>query len=255
MNRQAQNRLPLGPNYRAADFAAGLAAAGFTIVDRIARPGPGDVLMIWNRSARDELEARRFEAAGATVLVCENGLFGKVWRDQKWFTIVRGHHAGAGSWPDDGFTRWDSWGVELAPWRHGGRETVVLAQRGIGEPGQASPPNWAEHIVRWIGGRIRQHPGKDAPAVPLADDLRDARCVVTWNSSAALQALALGVPVFHDCPTWIGAAAALPMNRWPSEPRRDDARRLAMFRRLAGAMWTADEVRTGEPFARLLRGA
>jgi len=248
----AQCRLPDGPNYRRADFLAGLAAAGFTVVDRVARPGPGDVLMIWNRSPRDELEAQRFASGGAAVLVAENGLFGKQWRGEKWFTLTRGRHAGAGRWPHPGASRWQAWGVDLLPWRTTGTEVVVLEQRGIGEPGVASPHGWAQRVAAAIGGRVRLHPGASQPDVPLADDLRCARCVATWNSSAALQALVLGVPVFFACSTWIGAAAGRHLDGWPGEPRRDDGARLAVFERLAWAMWTADEVRSGAALRHVL---
>lgn len=251
MVRRAQCSLPDGPNYRKPVFVAGLRAAGYEVESRVAKPGPGDILVIWNRTASRELEAQRFEYAGASVLVCENGYLGKEWRGRKWFAMAWGHHVGAGKWPDGGAERWDSWGVELAPWHNGGRETVILAQRGIGEPGVASPPNWAQDLQRRIGGRIRQHPGAEAPAVPLVDDLKDAASVVTFHSAAALKALILGVPVWYAFDRWIGARAARPLAEFGGEPKRDDAERLAMFRRLAWAMWNVEEVASGEPFRRL----
>lgn len=248
---RAQCLLPDGPNYRRGEFLAGLRAAGYVVEDRIPRPAAGDVLVIWNRPARNEMEARRFEHAGAAVLVCENGYLGKQWRGAKWFSIARGHHAGAGEWPAGGPERWDGWGVELAPWRRGGREVVVLAQRGIGEPGVASPPGWAERVARQIGGRVRPHPGGDAPAVPLADDLAGTACVVTWHSGAAVHALLMGVPVFHAFPDWICAGAARPLAHFAAGTRCDDVARLEALRRMAWAMWTVDEVRAGVPFLTL----
>lgn len=249
---RAQCALPGGPNYRKADFIVGLEAAGFAVLPRVDRPTVGDVLVIWNRSASSELEARRFEHVGARVLVCENGYFGKEWLGRKWFAMAWGHHAGAGLWPVGGPARWDSWGVELAPWRSDGGETVILAQRGIGEPGIASPMNWAQDIQKRIGGRIRRHPGADATAANLADDLASASNVATWGSAAALHALLMGIPVWHGFDRWIGAGAARPLDEFSGEPRRDDAARLAMFRRLAWAMWDADEVRSGEAFRSLM---
>lgn len=249
---RAQCALPGGPNYRKADFIAGLEAAGFAVQPRVDRPAAGDVLVTWNRSASAELEARRFEQGGARVLVCENGYLGKTWNGQKWFAMAWGHHAGAGIWPDHGASRWDSWGVEMAPWRAGGGETVILAQRGIGEPGIASPANWAQDVRQRVDGRIRQHPGPNAHPVPLAEDLANAAAVVTWHSAAALHALLLGVPVWHAFDRWIGAGAARPLSEYGGEPRRDDAARLAMFRRLAWAMWNADEVRSGAAIRSLM---
>lgn len=248
---RAQCSLPDGPNYRKLAFVAGLRAAGYEVEARIGRPVPGDILVIWNRTASRELEALRFEYAGARVLVCENGYLGKEWRGLKWFAMAWGHHLGAGSWPAGGPERWDSWGVELAPWSTGGCETVILAQRGIGERGIASPPNWAQDVQRRIGGRIRQHPGADAPAVPLPEDLKDAAAVVTFHSAAALKALILGFPVWYAFNRWIGARAARPLAEFGGEPKRDDADRLAMFQRLAWAMWNCDEVEDGTAFAHL----
>lgn len=246
----AQCALPDGPNYRKADFLTGLAAAGFAVLPRVDRPGAGDVLVTWNRSPSREPEARRFEDGGARVLVCENGYLGKEWLGRKWFAMAWGHHAGAGTWPNGGPSRWDGWGVDLAPWRTGTAETVILAQRGIGEAGIASPANWAQDVQQRIGGRIRRHPGSAAPTVPLAEDLANASSVVTWSSSAALHALLMGIPVWYGFDRWIGAGAARPLAEYGAEPRRDDAARLATFRRLAWAMWDADEVRSGEPFRR-----
>lgn len=247
---RALNLLRASPHYRREAFDVGLRAAGFKIVSAIPDPRPGDLLVSWNLYAGAAEQAWNFRRHGATVLVVENGYLGKVWRGAEWFSLALDHHAGAGRWVDGGPARWDSWGVELAPWRTGGLETVILGQRGIGECGIASPHRWAEGVQRRIGGRIRQHPGQ-GPAVPLADDLRRAREVVTWHSGAALHALLMGIPVWCDFPQWIGAGAALPLSQYGAPAMRDDAARLAMFRRMAWAQWTLEEVRTGEPIARL----
>jgi hypothetical protein len=64
--------------------------------------------------------------------------------------------------------------------------------------------------------------------------------VVTWGSGAAIKALQWGIPVVSEMPDWIG------------EQDNTDAGRLEMFRRLAWAQWTMEEIAHGEPFARLL---
>lgn len=238
-----------GPNYRKADFVAGLQACGFEVVANLPKPERRDLVLVWNRHGANNARAQAFEAVGATVLVAENGYLGKNWMGRKWFALARGHHAGAGDWKPAGPQRWDSWGVEFAPWREG-TETVILAQRGIGEPGVASPAGWADRVQARIGGRIRRHPGEKAPTKPLADDLSEARCVVTWHSAGALQALLLGVPVFYDFPQWIGAGAARPLAEFKEGPLHGD--RLGAFRRLAWAMWTAEEIADGQAFRHLL---
>lgn len=253
MPRNAVNLLRQALHYRRDAFDEGLRAAGFRLVRQVSQPTPDDVLVIWNRYAGFAVEAARFERAGAAVLVVENGPLGKQWRGGEWFSLARGFPAlCGGSWPAGGPLRWERFGASLSPWVEGGREVLILAQRGIGAPGFASPPHWAEDTQRRIGGRVRAHPGTGAPARALEADLADAARVVTWASGAALLALQAGVPVFNASPDWAGASAARPLSEWGREPLRDDAARRAMFERLAWAMWTLDEVRTGEPVRRLV---
>ena len=49
-----------------------------------------------------------------------------------------------------------------------------------------------------------------------------------------------GIPALSEMPHWIG------------EQDNTEAGRLAMFRRLAWAQWTHEEIADGEAFARLL---
>lgn len=239
--------------YRKDAFKRGLKMAGYEVVERIDRPQSDDVLVVWNRYSGFDEQAKRFESAGARVVVVENGYLGKDWLGGNWYAMALGHHAGAGTWVDGGPERWDALGVDLSPWRTG-REVVVLAQRGIGEAGIASPDRWAERTRAKIGvGRIRGHPDvKGTPPIALEDDLRDAACVVTWASSAALRALMLGVPVWYGMERWIGAPASRHLTHFGGEPMRDDAARLAMFRRLIWAQWQLTEIESGEAFRHLL---
>lgn len=192
---------------------------------------------MWNRHPRHENVARRFEAAGANVIVVENGYMGKAWLGRKWFAMAVGHHAGAGQWRVGSSSRWDSWDVQLEPVRPGPGETVILGQRHIGEIGIASPEGWEEDARARYGGRIRRHPGSAGTGLDLLHDLRNAVRVVTWASGAALLALLEGIEVVSEFPKWIGAGTD----------------RLEVFRRMAWAMWTAEEVESGEAFQWLLR--
>lgn len=246
--------------YRREAFLVGLAAAGYKVHDRIDKPKEGDVLVIWNRYGHWHEQACHFERAGARVLVVENGYLGKSWLGDTWVAVAIGHHAGAGKWVEGGPERWDSLGVQLAPWREGGKEVIILGQRAIGEDGIASPQEWAERTRQRLGtGRIRRHPDeRNCPELPpLEEDLKNAACVLTWASSAALRALIFGIPVYHDLQNWIGAPAAWPLDHWPMDRlklghKRNDEARLAMFRRLAWAQWRMDEIRSGEALVHLL---
>lgn len=237
-----------GPVYRRDRFAAGLSAAGFRLCQAISDPSPDDALLIWNRYSDFDREAKRFEKAGASVFVAENQYLSGI-VPGKWHAMSLGHHNGAGTWREGPASRWGTLGVELKPWRTG-NEVVILAQRGIGEDGVASPPGWAEETQRKIGGRIRAHPGKEAPAVPLDADLGDAACVVTWASSAALAAMIMGVRAWYAMPKWIGGDAGRHLDYW-GETQHGDFR-LSMFRRLIWAQWRVEEIEDGSAFRRLL---
>jgi hypothetical protein len=260
--KRAQIHLLQQPNKarEAAAFTAGLEACGYTVHERIAEPTPDDVFLSWNRMGAANTEARRFEAAKARVIVAENGYLGAVWsRPGRWFAMALGHHNGAGRWPVGGPERWESWGVEMDPMRtiefyddtprfnmiKGG---VMLAQRGIGEPALRPPERWTEQTARSLGFRIRRHPGISQSMPLLFDDLRGVSVVATWSSGAALKAMLLGVHVIHGMPGWIGAQASTPFG----SPINPHDRRLAMFRRLAWAMWHEEEAAAGVPFRRLL---
>ncbi len=249
--RRALNLLRPALHYRRDSFTQGLQAAGFSVVTSLSDPRPGDLLLIWNRYGSGDAMARLFDAVGATVLVAENCPLGNSWRPGAWCSLARDNPATVGgNFEDDGPERWDGWGQVLAGWCGDDGELIALGQRSIGHEGIASPSQWAERAARHHGARVRPHPGTDTSAVPLEDDLAKARGVLTWASSAALRALALGVPVWYEHPAFVGAQACA---RIGESTVRDDAARLAMFRRLAWAMWEMEEVRSGEAIRRLCR--
>jgi hypothetical protein len=251
-----------GVHYRRAAFAAGLQRAGYRVEHRLPDllPGPRDVLVIWNRYGDSARAAAAFEARGLQVLVAENGYLGNEFAGRRWYAIARNQHNGAGTWNDRGPERWDGLRVSFGTWRGDAGESVLLPQRGIGPSGVAMPRSWESEsrrrlLERGCRTRTRPHPGT-SPAVDLEQDLSRASLVVTWGSGAALKALLWGIPVAYSMPNWIGAWAALPLRSLLLEsapPVRDDDRRLAMFRRLAWAQWTLEEIQAGEPFAELLK--
>lgn len=195
---------------------------------------PSGVFCTWNRIGSAHRAAQQFEAAGLPVLVTENASWGNTFAGSNWYSLARNWHNTAGCFVVGDATRWDSLGIELAPWRTAG-ETVVLPQRGIGPPEVAMPRDWA----RRQQARIRPHPGRGS-AIPLEQDLAKAGKVVTWGSGAAIKALMLGITVESHMPNWIG------------QQENTDESRLAMFRRLAWAQARWDEISSGEAFSRLL---
>jgi hypothetical protein len=240
--------------YRKDAFCAGLTAAGYTVVNKLPDPRPEDILVIWNRYGPYHEQANFFESRRARVVVTENGHLGKEWRGGNWYSLTTHHNGGAGLYVYGGPERWDNWKVTLAPWKRG-KEIIIFGQRGIGEPNHRAPINWAEVTQRKVrGSRIRPHPGNHPAAVSLEDDLANAYACITWHSAAANKALLMGVPVFYDYPSWIGAMAGKPLKALldGEEPNRNDCDRLEAFRHMAWAMWDLAEIQTGMPFKHLL---
>lgn len=237
------------PHYRRDAFAEGAKRIGYQPEFSLThRPGPHDLLIIWNRYGASASAAALFEQEGLPVLVAENGYLGNEFAGSRWYAISRNLHNGAGSWNHYGSSRWDSLGVELQPFRLSGEELVLLPQRGIGSEGVAMPRNWEFHAQQRSGGRVRSHPGL-RPCTPLEQDLSKAYAVYTWGSGAAIKALLWGIPVYSDMPKWIAAPASA---RYGEELNRSEFARLEMFRRLAWAMWRLEEIENGQALDMLL---
>lgn len=256
MSQSASDTLRASDHYKRSTILAGLERCGFKVGEPPKRiPQPGDVLVIWNRWRTDEAIAARYEAAGARVIVVENGFIGADKRGHQLFAIALRNHLGAGQWnvgPED---RWSRLGIELAPWRTDGDEIVVLPQRGIGVRGVGMPDGWTDSIVSRLKRitkrplRVRPHPGMSR--TDPKDDLRHAWAAVTWASGAGIKSIVHGVPVFHEMGRWIGAPAA----KFGIDDLENPflGNRLPMLQRLAWAQWNLEEIRSGEAFRCLLQ--
>ena len=258
MTPSAHIRVLLRPPYYGHVMGDALRQMGYSIAPAPEKkPKPDDVLVLWNRHPRDEGFANTYERAGATVIVVENGYFGRDFNGAEWFAMARGQHNGAGVWPDLGVDRWQGLGIDLAPWRRSGEDIVLLATRHMGSNTTREPPGWLAGIERQLKKRtnrpvrIRAHPSPQAaiPKVSLADDLAHAHAAITWGSSAGLKALAMGVPVFAGFGQWIGAACAYPATHDLEDPWTGD--REPMFRRVASAMWPLADIKNGAAFRAL----
>lgn len=243
-----------GLHYRRDAFAEGLSSLGFDLRLRTNHsPGAGDVLVLWNRYARDEQRARQYEAVGGVILVAENAWLGPEDKDRHLFALCRGHHNGAGSWHVGSENRLSSLSIELKPWREHGDYILILPQRGMGEAGVAMPRDWPLRISDRLGAHTKReirwhyHPGP-RPHPPI--DFTGCWAAVTWGSGAAIKAIVAGIPVFHELPQWIGAGAARCGIEDIEHPFLGD--RMPMLHRLSWAQWSADEIERGEPFKWLL---
>ena len=242
------------PYYRQELFRSGFERLGYQVAPNLLTdPKPGDVLVLWNRMRHEDAHARRYEDAGATVLIAENGYIGADQKGGKLLALARRHHNGAGEWRVGAPERWT---MPLKPWRTDGSFILVLPQRGIGAPGVAMPNGWAMATLRMLRARtnrevrLRAHPGGSEEEPYKA--LEGAWAAVTWGSGAAIKALYAGIPVFYDFPSWIGASAGVCLKKCADLERPFLGDRLPMFQRLSWAQWTSVELQSGEAFAWLL---
>ncbi len=241
----------------------GLAAAGWRVARGYGDPRSArDVLVTWTRHrGLKEERARAFEAAGGRVLVCEEAYI-RTLRGEKHFALALHDHNGAGEWHPRGPERWDSFGIELKPWRKEGRHILLREQRGIGSPIMASPPLWHDGAAQRLKDvttrpvvfrahpRSRLYPDLARSQPPLAEALQGAHAVVTWASAIAVQALIAGVPVFREAPCHVLAGACNRDLARIETPRLPDRR--PAFERLAWAQWSIPEIAAGLPFRHLL---
>jgi hypothetical protein len=246
------------PHYRREAFAAGMRACGYDV-----RFGPpqryekGTVFVSWNRYEQNHPICSRIEQAGGVALIAENGFIKGPLDGGSYYALAIGGHNGSGRWHVGGSDRWNALGIELKPWRTVGEHILVAPNRSFGMPGMAMPPDWARDVEKRLRKvtdkpiRVRQHPGRTAPAVPLERDLESAWACVIWASSVGVKALIAGVPVICEAPHWIcEGAAGRTLDIEVEQPCMRD--RLQTLQSLAWAQWSVEELASGEPFRRLL---
>ena len=237
---------------------AGFQAIGHKAVIRTAKyfsgeaEGFGLVVVAGEHSGRRVAEAYR--EAGVTVLTLDWGYINRVnspaeHKSGHWQVGVGGlNRIPAFECPSD---RFDALGVDLVE-RGGDPDGYVLvcgqvpgdAAHGLGYNGYAA---WLRDVLsRYPDAVYRPHPA-GAPLYshpvthegPLADALRGARLVVTYNSNVGHDALLAGVPVIAE-----GRSAYKELEG--EELPCMDVRR-AYFSRAAYGQWTVAEMATGEP--------
>lgn len=243
--------------YRHDSFSAGLKAAGYEVRQGAPQGSPGDVLLIWNRYGEYHDMATRFEQAGGTVIVAENGYINGPKDGGDFYAMARHGHNGSGQTPEGGPERFNALAVTLEPWRTDGKHVLICPNRAFGTPGLIMPVDWAGNTRRALEKltkcevRVRDHPGNDKPKKPLADDLKDAWVMVIWASSAGVHALIAGIPVICMAPYWICKSAAYDnLKEIESLGMKPD--RMPALNRLAWAQWRLGEIESGEAFRALL---
>lgn len=84
-------------------------------------------------------------------------------------------------------------GVTVKPWRGGGEYTLVCAQSDEFMAVVAEDARWLKRTTAEL--RLPFVVRRKETRRPFAEDLANARVVVTWSSAAAVNALCEGVPV------------------------------------------------------------
>lgn len=247
------------PGYRRQAFEQGLKRIGCTIVGdgygRRMPSGPGDLLVLWNlRRGVDEVYARRWEQAGGTVIVCENGYLQR--EDKTRYAISTHGHNGSGWFPVGDDKRFPLLGFELKPWREGGDYVLVRDQRSIGSQLMHSPPGWGPKMVDQLRKltklpvRLMPHPGDKGKLEADAANLARAATVVIWCSAIGVRALVEGIDVVSVAPHWVCQQAAA--RQWSHAGEQVyRAEREAALEHMAHGQWHYEEIASGEPFARM----
>lgn len=243
----------LGPRVRGLEFfRKGLEACGFELSDVPKQePTSQDLLVLWNRLHTLDPIGKAYEAAGAKVVVCENG-----WIGDNTYAVCLTQHNGAGWWRIGSESRWPNFGIEVKPYRTKGEHILVVPQRGMGIPPVGMPRNWTEDVLERLQKLTNRpimvrHPADRAH--PLEPLFVDCHAVVIWASGAGIKAIVNGCPVFHEMPQWIGSPAAEYGVKYLECPNTSEKLREFMLHRLSWAMWTEAEIHSGEPFQWLLK--
>lgn len=96
--------------------------------------------------------------------------------------------------------RWNALGIEMKPWRDGGRWIVVCPPSSPAVETLFGAEGWLAKTLDTLGQhtdrpiRVR----RKGDVEPLAVALEDAHAVVTFQSNVAVDAVLAGVPVFVD---------------------------------------------------------
>lgn len=257
-------------------FAEGLRAQGLAVqrvTEDTARPGP-DPLVCWGVEKTRFPQRRAFGAlqtaqrrAGGALVILERGFI-----DRERFFYVglddlngRGRQVHGEDVSDD---RWSQLGARLHPWRSDG-ELIVIA-------GQVPRDTSCQHIDMraWVreAAAVMRRRFPDAPVVfrphplrpraidpgrgvavdrgPLAETLARTRLVVTFSSTAGVDAVLAGVPTLACDP--MSMVWRLCPQGLEGEVARPD--RAGWARWIAYCQWTLEEMAQGLPWRHLQGG-
>lgn len=162
---------------------------------------PCDLFVQWGVRRKDYIT--RAKASGTQVCIIERGYIGDrfEWSSVSFGGGLNGRAAFRG--PFDDASRWEKHFAHLMrPWRDTHADVALIMGQVPGDTAVANVdlPRFYDRAQRAFAGLglrpyLRPHPNATRTAsVPLAEDLAQARCVVTWNSNSGVDAVLAGVP-------------------------------------------------------------
>jgi hypothetical protein len=164
-----------------------------------------------------------------------------------------------------GVERWEKLGVQLRPYSKGGKVILCGQVPWDASVDHHNHPAWIQETAQKLKALttrpivFRPHPLAALPpisgigysTVPLEEDLKDAHCVVTFNSNSAVEALIYGKPVFaFDEGSMVWDLANRNLGDI-EEPKCPDRKQWAA--NLGFAQWTPAEMSEGLAWRHLVR--
>ncbi|MFQ5954707.1 MAG: hypothetical protein ACE5JZ_06570 [Kiloniellales bacterium] len=167
-------------------------------------------------------------------------------------------HDGRPAAGEHGRDRFERFGLEIIPWRKGGRHVVVATQSELFYRMKLghSRASWTAEVVRGIEAATdrpievchkpapRDMARAQAHAPKLESLLEDAWALVTHSSSASVAALIRGVPVFCLAPCMSSRMGLMDLAKIEEPVTPDGRERWAWA--LAANQWTYREMATGQ---------
>lgn len=229
-----------------------------------------DVAVIWGVMSKHATRKTRYRDevrnAQQNTIVMERGFV----RRDIYYSVGWGDTGGRGDYlnanaPSD---RWEKLGVELAPWRTNGEAVLIC--------GQIPHDTSVQHVdyIEWLRTTImevrrrtgrevifRKHPllaydigpfeGVTLSTDTLENDFKKAHAVITFNSTAGVEAVVEGIPAFSFDRRSMAYDVTSHDLADLENPLRPD--RTAWANALAYSQWSIDEIERGEPWLHLKR--
>ena len=204
---------------------------------------PGDVAVFGSPHRWPLIQAALHDPA-RTIWYGDHGYLGR----HQYYRITRNAYQADGRQPAHGF-RFRQLGLSIAPWQTTGRHVLVCPQSPTyGRLFGFDMDDWLQQVLTTLRHHtdraLRVRTKRESTDRPIAVDLHEAHALVTYSSSAALDGLLAGVPVFVLAPFAAAYRMGTPdLTRIEAPVYPDD--RAPFFASLAAQQWTLAEIASG----------